>query len=212
MAESDHGQGCVFPGDVVAAVVAEVPPKPGTTVFGAPIPAPGLVRPASVIPEVGCELRNQTEVVATQYGRPFLDGKKVIVQSSLYLASDGMRLAMDLFSKRSNGERVQLDSILEVLRSKGLPEDFLDEDALAAGLKEAENRGGIFWDFEVATGTQPIAGEDGSASRIGGEKGCVFPGDSFARFHPHKPGEPGRTVDGRLVQPTEEPQKVRLLH
>jgi uncharacterized protein (DUF342 family) len=210
-AVGDHSQGCVFPGDVVAKVVPEVAPKAGKTVFGAPIPAPGPVRAAKVTPEVGCELRNQVEVVATQYGRPFVDGKKVLVQSSLYLATDGMRVAMDLFSKRSNGEEVDADTVVQLLRGRGISEEFIDPMALKAGLIEAKNRGGIYWDFEVALGVEPASGKDGRAERVGEGEGCVFPGETFAHFHPHEPGSPGKTVDGRPVPPSEEPQKIRLL-
>jgi uncharacterized protein (DUF342 family) len=208
----DHTLGCVFPGDLVAQLTPEVPPVPGKTVFGNVIPAEGVVRPAKVSPEEGCELMNATEVVATQYGRPFLDGKKVMVVSSLYLANDGMRVAMDLFSKRSNAEAVEVDSILELLQKKGITEEFIDPEALALGIEEAENRGGTFWDFEVAVGRPPVLGKDGWAEKTGPANGCVFPGESFALFHPHTPGVPGLTVDGRSIPPSTEPQLIRLLH
>jgi uncharacterized protein (DUF342 family) len=207
----DHTRGCVFPGDLVAELVPEVQPIPGQTVFGDVIPVANVVRAARVSPEEGSQLRNETEVVATHYGRPFLDGKKVMVVSSLYLANDGMRMAMDLFYECSSGETVEVDRVLGVLRSRGIAEEFLNSEAIAAGLVEAEKRGGTYWDFEIAQGRKAVVGQDGKAEMTGARKGCVFPGEHFARFHPHTPGVPGMTVDGRGVPPAEEPQLIRLL-
>ena len=212
VAVGDHSHGCVFPGDPVVKLTSEVPPTPGKTVFGNVIPAEGVARPAKVRLEDGCELLNESEVVATQYGRPFLDGNKAMVVSSLYLANDGMRMAMDLFVKKSNGEVVDVERVLDLLRRKGIAEEFLDPDALALGIEEAEKRGGIFWDFEVAVGRAPVLGKDGWAEKTGVGEGCVFPGESFARFHPHTPGVPGLTVEGRSIPPSTEPQLIRLLH
>jgi uncharacterized protein (DUF342 family) len=210
-AVGDHARGCVFPGELVACLVPEVQPNPGQTVFGGVIPVTGVVRAAKVFPEEGCQLQNETELVATRYGRPFLDGKKVMVVSSLYPSTDGMRMAMDLFCTHSNGDSVEVDQILELLRNQGVVEEFIGEESLASGLVEAEKRGGTFWDFEVAIGRLAVLGKDGRAEKTGTREGCVFPDEPFARFHPHTPGVPGLTVKGRSVPPAEEPQLVRLL-
>ena len=207
----DHGRGGVLPGDVLARLIPEKTAQAGQDVLGKAIPVSSTTRPVKLDLDSGCELREQSELVATIYGRPFVDGGRVMVQSSIHLAKDGMRVSIDLFPHRSNGEPVTTSDVTEILRARGVLDDLLDEDAITAGLTEAEQRGGMYWDFEVALGQEAVLGKDGSADWLGQPDGCVFPEDAFARFNPHTPGIPGKTVDGRLMPPSEEPSRVRLL-
>ncbi|MEC7239920.1 MAG: flagellar assembly protein A [Myxococcota bacterium] len=200
----------VFPGDPVVRIVPERQPVSGRSVFGAEIPGGQPVKAAKVNVESGCERVGEDLVVATVYGRPFVDGSRVMVQPGIYVSADGMRLSMDIVARHSSGERINADELCSALVNQGFDESLIPREKLQAALDDVENRGGIHWDFEVGVGVPPIEGRNGHPVKDWHGECGVFPGEIFARFVPHVEGIPGKTVDGRLIRPQTTVEETRI--
>lgn len=206
---TDEGS-MVFPGDPVVRILPERQPVAGRSVFGAEIPGGQVVQAAQVDVESGCEQAGDELVVATVYGRPFLDGSRVLVQPSVYVSADGMRLSMDLSPRRCTGEPITAEQLCSVLLEQGFDESLIPMEKLQSALAELRERGGLHWDFEVCTGVPPVEGRNGHPVKDWHGDSGVFPGEVFARFVPHVEGVPGKTVDGRLIRPQTSIEETRI--
>jgi len=201
-----------LPGEVIARRREQTPPSPGWSVTGRVLDSTITAEPGDLTAGPGAELSlDACSVTATTLGRTTRVGSEVGVESCVHIDSQAMVCRMDVLPERLDGSPMAPDLLVDALQREGLALDRVDMEALRDALDRARRSGMAVLDVTVAQGRAPQEGMPPRLESVGElGLGCVFPGDTFARWVSPSPSSPGFNVHGDVLPapPTPEPPPV----
>ncbi len=198
-----------FPKEVLARIVDEEPEELGVGVRGEEIRSDESIEPLNVQVGPGCSSSEEGRTFrAVHYGRPILDGTFLDIRPGVQVAEDGSECRLDVLPKRADGSEMGLTDLLSVLRSNGLEESLIDQEAIQLALDESLHspQFGVL----VARWTPPDNGEAGQVVAEEFEGLAFLPGDPMATVSGGRAPAPGQSVLGDPALPESPAEAICL--